>query len=112
MMSEAFHAQWAHFPNYFAHHVVLTVAALAIGILLSLPLAALALRRPTLAPPLLEPSPHLALLSHSAGTLVANLPRESAPGSLGAPLSQQRPRWVSGIPVGAMKPRSTATLVR
>jgi len=69
MMSEAFHAQWAHFPNYFAHHVVLTVAALAIGILLSLPLAALALRRPALAPPLLGLSsiiqtvPGLALLA-------------------------------------------------
>ena len=37
-MGEAFQAQWAHFPNYFAHHVLLTVGALAIGILLSLPL--------------------------------------------------------------------------
>ena len=68
-MGEAFQAQWAHFPNYFAHHVLLTVGALAIGILLSLPLAALALRRPALAPPLLGLSsiiqtiPGLALLA-------------------------------------------------
>ena len=69
MTVEAFHAQWAHFPNYFAHHVLLTIAALVIGILLSLPLAALALRRPTLAPSLLGLSsiiqtvPGLALLA-------------------------------------------------
>ena len=68
-MGEAFQAQWAHFPNYFAHHVLLTVGALAIGILFSLPLAALALRRPALAPPLLGLSsiiqtiPGLALLA-------------------------------------------------
>ena len=68
-MWEAFRAQWIHFPDYFSHHVLLTVGALAIGLLLSLPLAALAVRRPTLAPPLLGTSsiiqtiPGLALLA-------------------------------------------------
>ncbi|HEB90225.1 MAG TPA: ABC transporter permease subunit [Deltaproteobacteria bacterium] len=58
-----------HLPDYFAHHVFLTVAALVLGIAFSLPLAALAVRRPGLAAPLLavasavQTIPGLALLA-------------------------------------------------
>ena len=62
-------SQLVHLPGYFANHVLLTVGALAIGIVLSLPLAGLAVRRPGLAGPLLgvasvvQTIPGLALLA-------------------------------------------------
>lgn len=58
-----------HFPEYFANHVLLTVSALLLGIALSLPLAGLAIRKPSLAGPLLgtasvvQTIPGLALLA-------------------------------------------------
>jgi len=64
-----FESQLAHFPNYFANHVLLVIAALVFGIALSLPLAALAIRNPRLAGPLLglasivQTIPGLALLA-------------------------------------------------
>jgi osmoprotectant transport system permease protein len=69
MSLDALRDQLVHFPGYFASHVLLTVGALGIGIALSLPLAALAVRRPGLAGPLLGVSsvvqtiPGLALLA-------------------------------------------------
>ena len=62
-------SQLVHLPNYFANHVLLTVGALLLGIAFSLPLAALAIRRPGLAGPLLgvasvvQTIPGLALLA-------------------------------------------------
>ena len=61
--------QLVHFPSYFANHVLLTVGALTLGILLSLPLAGLAIRKPGLAAPMLgiasvvQTIPGLALLA-------------------------------------------------
>ncbi|MEZ4334761.1 MAG: ABC transporter permease/substrate-binding protein [Myxococcota bacterium] len=63
------HAELVRFPDYFAHHVVLTVVALGIGVALSLPLAGLAVRRPGFRGPLLgvagvvQTVPGLALLA-------------------------------------------------
>ena len=68
-MVEALRGQLVHFPDYFANHVLLTVGALSIGIALSLPLAGVAVRRPSLAGPLLavasvvQTVPGLALLA-------------------------------------------------
>jgi osmoprotectant transport system permease protein len=62
-------SQLAHFPNFFANHVLLVIGALLFGIALSLPLAALAIRKPRLAGPLLglasivQTIPGLALLA-------------------------------------------------
>jgi osmoprotectant transport system permease protein len=64
-----FENQIVHFPDYFANHVLLTVAALLLGIVFSLPLAGLAIRKPALAGPLLsiasvvQTIPGLALLA-------------------------------------------------
>jgi osmoprotectant transport system permease protein len=61
--------QLIYFPDYFAHHVLLTVGALLLGIAFSLPLAGLAIRKPGLAGPLLgiasvvQTIPGLALLA-------------------------------------------------
>lgn len=69
MNSAQLETQLAHFPNYFANHVLLVVGALIFGIALSLPLAALAIRKPRLAGPLLglasivQTIPGLALLA-------------------------------------------------
>jgi osmoprotectant transport system permease protein len=69
MSFEQLESQWVHFPDYFANHVLLTIVALFCGIALSLPLAALAIRRPALAAPLLgvasvvQTIPGLALLA-------------------------------------------------
>ncbi len=64
-----FESQLLHLPDYFAHHVLLTVSALLLGIAFSLPLAGLAVHRPALAGPLLgvasvvQTIPGLALLA-------------------------------------------------
>jgi osmoprotectant transport system permease protein len=69
MNSAQLENQLAYFPGYFANHVLLTVGALVLGIALSLPLAAVAIRRPGLAGPLLgvasvvQTIPGLALLA-------------------------------------------------
>jgi osmoprotectant transport system permease protein len=66
---EQFESQLAHLPDYFANHVLLTVGALLLGIAFSLPLAGLAIRRPSLAGPMLglasvvQTIPGLALLA-------------------------------------------------
>jgi osmoprotectant transport system permease protein len=64
-----FENQLVHFPDYFANHVLLTIAALLLGVAFSLPLAGLAIRKPALAGPLLgiasivQTIPGLALLA-------------------------------------------------
>ncbi len=64
-----FESQLVHLPDYFAHHVLLTVVALLLGIAISLPLAGWAVRRPRVAGPLLgvasviQTIPGLALLA-------------------------------------------------
>ncbi|MCA9504084.1 MAG: ABC transporter permease subunit [Spirochaetaceae bacterium] len=69
MNAEQLSNQLAHFPVYFAHHVLLTVAALLLGIVFSLPLAGWAIRRPAFAAPMLgiasvvQTIPGLALLA-------------------------------------------------
>lgn len=69
MSGADFEAQLVHLPDYFSSHVLLTVAAVSIACVVSLPLAALALRRPALAAPLLgvasvvQTIPGLALLA-------------------------------------------------
>lgn len=69
MNLDQFESQLVHLPDYLANHVMLTVAALGLGIAFSLPIAALAVRRPALASPLLglasvvQTIPGLALLA-------------------------------------------------
>jgi osmoprotectant transport system permease protein len=64
-----FEAQLVHLPDYFASHVLLTIGAVSMACMISLPLAALALRRPAFAAPLLgiasvvQTIPGLALLA-------------------------------------------------
>ena len=53
MTAEQFESQLVHLPDYFAHHVLLSVGALSLGILFALPLAGLAVRKPGLAGPVL-----------------------------------------------------------
>ncbi len=69
MNRSQFANELVHLPDYFANHVFLTSSALLLGIAFSLPLAALAVRRPALAAPLLgiasvvQTIPGLALLA-------------------------------------------------
>ena len=69
MSASKLQAELARFPDYFAHHVLLTVVALAIGVALALPLAGLAVRRSAFRGPLLgvasvvQTVPGLALLA-------------------------------------------------
>lgn len=69
MIGARLESQLVHLPDYFAHHVLLTVGALLLGIAISLPLAGLAIRRPSLAGPMLgvasvvQTIPGLALLA-------------------------------------------------
>lgn len=69
MNADQFTSQLVHLPVYFAHHVLLSVGALVIGILLSLPLAGWGVRRPRVAAPMLavasvvQTIPGLALLA-------------------------------------------------
>lgn len=69
MSLDVLRAQLVHFPDYFASHVLLTVGALVLGVSLSLPLAGVAVRRSSLAGPLLgvasvvQTIPGLALLA-------------------------------------------------
>ncbi len=69
MTAEQFESQLVHLPDYFAHHVLLSVGALSLGILFALPLAGLAVRKPGLAGPMLgvasvvQTIPGLALLA-------------------------------------------------
>lgn len=69
MSRSDFAAQLVHLPDYFSSHVLLTIGAVLLSCLLSLPLAALAVRRPGLAGPLLgiasivQTIPGLALLA-------------------------------------------------
>jgi osmoprotectant transport system permease protein len=66
---DQFQSQLVHLPDYFANHVLLTVAALVLGIAFSLPIAGFAIRKPALAGPLLgiasvvQTIPGLALLA-------------------------------------------------
>jgi len=68
-VSAQLESQLAQLPAYFASHVLLTVGALAAGVALALPLVGLAVRKPTLAGPLLgaasviQTIPGLALLA-------------------------------------------------
>ncbi len=69
MSASDFEAQLVHLPDYFSSHVLLTLGAVAIGCLISLPLAFLALRKPTLrtlllgAASIVQTIPGLALLA-------------------------------------------------
>ena len=59
----------AHLPDYFGNHVLVSMTALALGLAVSLPLAFICLRRPTLraivlsATSLVQTVPGLALLA-------------------------------------------------
>src|SRR5690242_4423445 len=68
-MDERIAAAWALLPSYLGQHVVLSASALALGLLVSLPLALLAARRPSVRWPalaaasLIQTIPGLALLA-------------------------------------------------
>jgi osmoprotectant transport system permease protein len=68
-MDEHLAAAWSRLPDYLSHHVVLSAAALGLGIAIGLPLAVYAARRPWLRWPLLTTTsliqtiPSLALLA-------------------------------------------------
>src|ERR1700760_5080735 len=68
-MSDQWVAAWRLLPDYLGQHVLLSAAALVLGLLLSLPLAVLAARNPTVRWPalagasLVQTIPGLALLA-------------------------------------------------
>ncbi len=68
-MDDRFAAAWSRLPDYLGQHVMLSAAALALGVLVSVPLAVLAARREALRWPLLagaslvQTIPSLALLA-------------------------------------------------
>lgn len=68
-MDERWSAAWARLPDYLSQHVLLSASALGLGLLISLPLAIYAARRPKLRWPLLagasliQTIPSLALLA-------------------------------------------------
>jgi osmoprotectant transport system permease protein len=68
-MDEQLRAAWALLPDYLGQHVVLSASALLLGLVISLPLAAAAARRPRLRWPvlgaasLIQTIPGLALLA-------------------------------------------------